>query len=623
MTPAMLIKMILALLLMGIAVSSNAADHIVERAYFEDSSASLSWPQVQKERFTPFAGVFTRGFTRSAIWLRLRIDPRAGQQSGEQLILSIRPIYLDEVELFDPLQVSDTPRVTGDRHPWGTAEYRSLNLNFVIPRGEVTRDIWLRINTTSTTLSHVEALSPSETQTADLQQGLLYSILLAFQVLLMGWAASHWAAQRDRVVGAFAFKQMVSIIFSLAYMGYVRLFADTLPAGWLDRGFSLCIVAYPSALIWFDYQLLREYRPPQWGMRLLLCFIALLPLELVLILVDQVQPALRLNMLIVLGAPLVTLLLAIAARNPAPVKDWVAPVIPINVIVAFHVFVVLTLTIQVLPALGLMETFGLSHLNFLFHGLFNGILMVTILYVRARRMEAKQAEVQTALTISEQQSRRERQQRLEQSKFLSMLAHELKTPLSILRMVLGAKHSTPALTDEAARAIQDMNNVIERCVQVDKMEENPWQVSPQPMNVADELRALCESMRCGSRLQIQAADLTPIEADPKLLRILLSNLIDNADKYSPPHSSILVEVLAETRNGEAGVAFRISNQPGKAGWPEAHMLFRKYYRSAGAHEATGSGLGLYLVEHIARILGGQASYQPTATHIRFSLWIPA
>jgi signal transduction histidine kinase len=51
-------------------------------------------------------------------------------------------------------------------------------------------------------------------------------------------------------------------------------------------------------------------------------------------------------------------------------------------------------------------------------------------------------------------------------------------------------------------------------------------------------------------------------------------------------------------------------------------VFKKYYRSAGAHRKTGSGLGLYLVKNYMQLLGGQVSYSATDSQVEFGLWIP-
>ena len=145
------ILVIISCLQVSVAI---AAEHIVERAYFEDTSAQMNFGQAQVQQYISYDGILSKGCSTSAFWIRLRIQPDALDQSksvpsDKKLILRIRPTYLDEIQLFDPLQPSTSPRLVGDRYAMSQAEYPSLNLNFVVPQGEQPRDIYLRLKTIS------------------------------------------------------------------------------------------------------------------------------------------------------------------------------------------------------------------------------------------------------------------------------------------------------------------------------------------------------------------------------------------------------------------------------------------------------------------------------------------
>lgn len=629
--PIQCFRFILLLLFAATASQGWATNHIVASAYFEDTSRTLTLAQVQQQTFTPYKGMLTKGFTSSAIWLRLRLDPKgdiesspfpAGQEA-ERFILRIQPQLLDEVALFDPLEPSDRPRLAGDRYSWNQLEYKSLNLNFVIPRGDVPRDLWLRLQTTSTSLISVEALSLSEVQKNDRRMELIYSLFLAMQLVFTAWALLHWSAQRDRVVGVFVLKQLVAILFSLAYMGYTRIFlADVLPASWLDIGTSLCILGYVAAIIFFDYNLLREYLPPRSGLRFLLMLMTLFPVGLVLILAGKAQMALSANLFIVVLEPVLALGLAIMAAPRHRALGEQAPVISQRILVGYYALILVSLSALSLPVLGLFSVSGLVLTNFLFHGLITGVLMVAMLQVRTRRLEARSVQVQAALTLSEQQAQQERAQRLEQSNFLSMLTHELKTSLTVMRLVLGAKTPTPDLVDHAKRAVSDMNSLIERCLQVDKLEDKQVAVTMDTVDLCHELHELQRNGPPPAGLNLDLTANIELRTDARILRIVLANLLDNAFKYSAAGRTVDVLTQAQTRGAQAGVTITIQNMPGVAGWPDAKLVFQKYYRSQQAHHQSGSGLGLYLVKHMAQLLGGEVRYEPDKTFVRFTLWHP-
>ncbi|HAZ42895.1 MAG TPA: hypothetical protein DCY52_11545, partial [Methylococcaceae bacterium] len=111
----------------------------------------------------PFTGVLNRGYSASTFWLRIRIDPEG---ATDRLILRVRPNYLDEVVLFDPMDGRAGGTVRGDEQR-AQDRYQSLNLNFTLAAGNAPRDVWLRIRTDSTLLVALEALDLDEAIRAD------------------------------------------------------------------------------------------------------------------------------------------------------------------------------------------------------------------------------------------------------------------------------------------------------------------------------------------------------------------------------------------------------------------------------------------------------------------------
>ena len=121
---------------------------------------------------------------------------------------------------------------------------------------------------------------------------------------------------------------------------------------------------------------------------------------------------------------------------------------------------------------------------------------------------------------------------------------------------------------------------------------------------------------------ITISDLVAVDTDPQLLRVVLLNLLDNALKYSAPDTPVRVlATLQHTRAG-AGVSVTVSNSLGPAGEPDARQLFRKFYRAPGARRRTGSGLGLYIAQGMARLLGGTLRYECDAQGVHFILGLP-
>ena len=211
----------------------------------------------------------------------------------------------------------------------------------------------------------------------------------------------------------------------------------------------------------------------------------------------------------------------------------------------------------------------------------------------------------------------------EHERFMSMLNHELKTPLSVLRMTLGLEGAlSPRARLRAQQSVQDVDAIVERCLQADRMGQRRHADARQPCQLGEMLAELQMANADGQRLVIAAQGLHAFVTDTQLLRIALGNLIDNALKYSPSESLVHISAMSVTQTRRDGILVSVSNTPGSAGLPDPAKVFTKYYRSAGAHARTGSGLGLFLVRTVAQRLGGSVRYVPSDGAVQFEFWIP-
>ena len=211
----------------------------------------------------------------------------------------------------------------------------------------------------------------------------------------------------------------------------------------------------------------------------------------------------------------------------------------------------------------------------------------------------------------------------EQDRFLSMLSHELKTPLSTIAMTVGSGDVADSVRQPILRSVDAMNGIVERCLQADRLQHGRISASPTVFrieSVVDDVRTACTAPE---RLRIQAKPAPSIKSDRELVSVILGNLVDNALKYGDRGCDVEVTLEPKLRKRIPGVLIEVSNPSGTARMPDARQVFRKYYRDASAHGKIGSGLGLYISAGFARKLGADLRYQPSADRVMFALWIPA
>ncbi len=612
--------------LMG-AYPAHAQDHITERAWLEDPTGQMTLAQVQQQAPQPFQGTLSRGFGAGVLWLRLRIDPSIGIHApgspavvfpGNELVLRIRPAYLDEVKVFDPLADGGVAGVVGDHyHPRHDAQ---LGTDFLLPiaRGSAPRELWLRLSSVSTRQIDVVVLPRNQSSARNLRQSLGASLYLSVVLGLMVWGGIGRVLQRERAMGAFALMQLASALYGLSSLGVLRVFWPLAwSAGLLDLLGSVFAITAVLSGIWFHVRFLREFQPAAWAMGLLYVVLGVALANLALLCVGQVAWALQSNMWLVLWGPLACLACAMTGRRWKAGSGLPALAISQPLLVAFYVLLLLILLLASTTGMGILHATNWTIYVSQLHGLLIGLLLMLMLQYRSHVQNQQRQQAVVMLETSRLQTAHERSQREEQGRLLLMLAHELKTPLATMHLRLDQQTKGAA---EIRQAMREMDAVIERCLQTVKTEGGhiapQWQALDGEQLVRDAVSACSQPQR----VRVQLPQPLSVVTDAQLAFIVLSNLLENACKYSAPGTAIDVRGAALDHADPPEFRLEVSNLPGTARWPDAAQVFDKYYRAPQAQRQSGTGLGLYLAQNLVRALGGRLTYEPDGTHIRF-VWV--
>ncbi len=201
--------------------------------------------------------------------------------------------------------------------------------------------------------------------------------------------------------------------------------------------------------------------------------------------------------------------------------------------------------------------------------------------------------------------------------FINAVTHELKTPVASIRLYLETLMSRSVDDDkrkefyEAMLADNDrLLSTIEQVLRTGRMGSSNHLVNLSPIH----LRELVEECVNRARklynlkpesLQYQPGLHTEIQGDIDEVRAALSNLIDNAIKYSGNP----VQVTVETAKIEGKyIAVRVKDQGIGIAKGELKRVFKRFYRIPGAtsRRAKGTGLGLYIVRSVAKRHKGRA-----------------
>lgn len=190
-----------------------------------------------------------------------------------------------------------------------------------------------------------------------------------------------------------------------------------------------------------------------------------------------------------------------------------------------------------------------------------------------------------------------------QTAFAADVAHELRTPLAVVRLRADAIADGP-VRRELMNAVDRAARVIAQLLALAELEQ-PLAVDTLPIDLAtlaeDVVSDRAPALFAGGRSIALEADahLPHVPGYPDAITLALKNLIDNAAKHTPPGTAIVVRV-------ESGARLSVSDDG--AGVPEAQLdrLKRRLWRG-NVTGVEGSGIGLSIVDRIARAHGGMLS----------------
>ena len=622
---------LLRIYLLACAVLSGACvwaqDHVLEKAYWTDTTGTASFQQAQLANYTPYTGVLSKGYSPYVQWVRLTIKGVPASVSN-RLVLRIRPVYLDRIELFDPIDPThvNTVRITGDLSSWQSTEFESLHHTFQIPTHPEAREIWLRLSTDSTQLLHVEALTPREMLYKEHGLWLIYSALLAFILIFLVWVFLAWLRDRDPLNGLFVLKQFVLLLYTASYLGYHRIFlADVVPAASQNFLYNSLVLLTSGLSIIFEYRFLKEYVMPRWGHWLFRILLVTSLVAMTLLMIGQTRQAVTVNM-ILNAVALITMLLVATRIRLSGTGNAFASIyqLPKPVVISYYLVLIAVLALSILPSLGVLQGSILAIYGVLMYGLISGLFMTALLILRSRQLERIRIEVANSLFLSREQLAIEQQRRQDQTQLLSMLMHELKTPLSVIDMAMNNRSTDSEYGSYVNRAISNIKGILDRCIQTDRMVEREFKLQSETLDLSDQLRHwLQDRNQSNERIAQSIEPGIVLCSDMQCIQIIANNLIDNALKHGDVQSQVQITLIQQaSQDHRAGLLLSVINQPGPSGWPDADQLFTKYYRSSHAKRQSGTGLGIYLSYKLAVQLGGELRYRPDPQHIRFELWLP-
>jgi signal transduction histidine kinase len=207
-----------------------------------------------------------------------------------------------------------------------------------------------------------------------------------------------------------------------------------------------------------------------------------------------------------------------------------------------------------------------------------------------------------------------------QEQLLSMLTHELKTPLSVINTALISKNPSEKLKKNASISVHNICNIMDKCLDSQRANHSSYNLNPTNINIYEFINNIATSLSKNSDIIMINVDKSlEVITDATYFNSIIRNLIENALKYKSDDSTI--EIYSTYVRG--WLYLEIMNQTDDNTLPDNKLIFNQFYRSPTAYKTSGAGLGLYIVKSNIEALQGTISYEVIDKNFAcFKIYLP-
>ena len=596
--------------------------------------------------FTPVDGMVNLGYTRDSYWFRVEMprEPAGAPGDAGRLWLELMPPYLDRVTLHQRDATGWHVVASGDTAPMAQ-RIPVRQLLFPLLPGQ---PLLLHVQTSSPlqfegTVRRSAALLPHLTRT-EWASGLHQGVSLALTLLLAGAAL----VLRMRPLAAMATAAAAAFLHGATDRGYLQVWLPASWAHWGDLGVSVGTLLLPVALVCQVREVMT--RGTRWrrmdrlllalGAAPLLCLPSI-PLgrysdwAWVGIVTPWIIAALwgvvawgnlwrqgrSLPNLLMAGPSVV--IIGLGLHVAAVYLGW-ARLPEMEVALLWQYATLLTSILATLSVgAGLVEKYRASARQ--------QADLIERLHRSELALEERVAQRTTELLKTQNRLQRtldeERRAREEQRRFFGMVNHEFRTPLAVIDSAAAEQAAYPSaeLAPQTARAAQvrracrRLTTLVDNLLTSDRLDAGTIQAHMDTTPVAALVEDAAQIARWSRRhTALLDLDDAPAEwvCDAMLVRIALSNLVDNAVKHGAPGP-----VRISARLDERGWLQLSVCDPGPGPAPEATaQIFEAGYRAN--LRSRGFGLGLWVVRRVCELHQGQVSYARGTDGACFTLALP-
>jgi PAS domain S-box-containing protein len=245
------------------------------------------------------------------------------------------------------------------------------------------------------------------------------------------------------------------------------------------------------------------------------------------------------------------------------------------------------------------------------------VLKHTLSVRRYQLLKLRKASKKLKCEISKLRNKVKQEQKLKEQKAqtVSMVAHELGSPLNMISFSLSLlQRNNHHWTEEKRQphfehiktGVEQIRYLIDEYLVIGKLEAGKLKCDPKKLDLDQFCHEILTNLQFNNTNQptlafVSRGNPRTVCLDQKLMRTVLTNLLNNAIKYSPLGGTVQLELCYE----QAKVFLRVKDEGIGIPGADLHKLFEPFYRSNNVGDIPGTGLGLTVVKKLVEMQGGQ------------------
>lgn len=571
--------------------------------------------------FRPVNHPFSAGYTKSTFWFRF--SAQRNNTAVRHWLLDVQPMYLDDLRLYSSSGDGTLrEQLSGDHLPFARRAHPYRGFLFDVPLdNDAPRVFHLRLRTNSTSLALPVLMTPNGFVAALQKEALWQGAFFGLLFVMLLHTIAYWRWFREHFYLTFIGQLLALMVMGLGYGGFASqyLLPNNPEIADLLTPLGNCLYCIFSLTFFILFLKIRENSPRLyrlWQFSILIAIATLISLF---------------YGCYVSMAPWLTIIF-LATIPLCIYQSWRAyrdhSIGSLSLLAGSLVYAIVS-SGNLLAVLGVVPAERMLVYGWQANAALFMLFMQNAVLSRLKHYQAKHAEARQRAYVAESAHRAEVERRQRQSQLLSLMSHELKTPLAVIDSAAQVLEYRRDINDRQSairherirRAVRQLNRLMEHTLNQGRHEDSGLVPRLERIALHDLLNEVIATVDDPQqRFVIGSLANRELNCDPTLMRVVVSNLLGNALEYSDPGTPI--HLSATPSQTGALLELVVTSESRHVPHDLPARAFDRHWRGANSQGKSGMGLGLYLVKTITQSHGGYCTCRVEGHHVFFTVTIP-